>query len=1278
MGRPERPLDPDNGLVQRLAHELRELRRAAGSPSYRTMAKAAGFSSTSLSIAASGRKLPSLAVLQGYVRACGGDPAEWEPRWKDADAEVAGTLREEAPDTAPPYRGLARFEPADHALFFGRDRLVEETRALVCEHRFAVLFGASGSGKSSLLRAGLIPHLRTEIGQRGRPALLRVLTPGPRPAETYGHLLTPGEDEPEIWVVVDQFEEVFTLCRDKVERDRFLDLLLAARDPDSRLRVVVAVRADFYARCAEHRELAEALRGAGLLVGPMSADELREAVVGPAQAAGLLVERELTARIVDEVLDQPGALPMLSHALLETWRRRRSRMLTLTAYEAVGGVRGAIAATAEEVYGQLSEAQARTARQLLLRLIEPGQGNADTRRPLARAELDEWDGDEVPVVVDRLARARLLTVDEDGVQLAHEALITCWPRLRCWIEESREQLRHHRRLTEAARAWLEHDRDPEALYRGSRLLRAEELFADEYGGLTVPERAFLAAALEAREAERRAATATARRSRTLMGVLSAVLVVALVSGLAAWTQHADNEERRTDDAARRVAEVADGLRTTDPRTAMLLGAAAWRISPLPEARRALLGSLTQPERDTFTDPATDADADRLLVDSGRTLISSDSGTWRTWDLATGRRTASGRLPEGSLITAGPGARVLAVAGEGGVRLWDTVARQRTGGLGRVPANWADVRFSPDGATFLVSTTDGRVQLRSVADGRLLFATRGSADLSDVASGPDGRLVAVCPEGQAPRLWNIRTRQPVHGSWERSRKLCDEDSTVIFGGGGGKGGGGGRFAVLSVAGRRAEGNGPTGISGNTGVRVWDPDTGHQVADIRSLGVASAVFSPDGAMLATADDSEIRVWRLSDPGAPVFRHTLNNQSLSAPLTWVPGRHPTLRYLEERTVHTLDIGQAATSAWLKDPLENVLLSPDEHTLAVADRLHSGLRSTGGTPMGVRYRFRLLDTRDGHVLATLPSAPPPVSDDPALPMDPQSMMAVTAFSPDGTTFAYGVSAPGVPTAPQRITVWDVGRHRARTTLRVPNSGSVGAVAALALSPAGHHLYATRLGDSGRMDAEVWDLTRQRRTGVLKGLEGLPLAARPDGRLLVGDNRAVHLPTGRLTAPPLLQGAEIGALAFSPDGSLLTAGDWAGRIALWDGDLRRGKGVMRSVFPTPIEGGPEGVEALAVSPDGRTLAVSGDRGTLQLWDISTRQPLGGPLTTPGDAIQTLAFAADSTTLYAGSAHVPVQRYSIDPARAVRAVCARAAGELTRAQWDTYVPDAGFRRVCGN
>ncbi|TCR16897.1 helix-turn-helix domain-containing protein [Streptomyces sp. BK205] len=249
MGRPERPLDPAAGPVARLAHELRELRKAAGSPSYRKMAEASAFSATTLSQAAAGERLPSLAVVRGYVQACGGDPDAWEPRWKDADAEVAGEVRDDAEDVVP-YRGLARFEPADQGLFFGRSRLTDDLLQLVCGHRFAAMFGASGSGKSSLLRAGLIPRLQKEITGRGRPAVLRVLTPGDRPAATYGHLLTPGPDEPESWVVVDQFEEVFTLCRDRAERARFIDLLLAARDPDSRLRVLIAVRADFYPAAA--------------------------------------------------------------------------------------------------------------------------------------------------------------------------------------------------------------------------------------------------------------------------------------------------------------------------------------------------------------------------------------------------------------------------------------------------------------------------------------------------------------------------------------------------------------------------------------------------------------------------------------------------------------------------------------------------------------------------------------------------------------------------------------------------------------------------------------------------------------------------------------------------------------------------------------------------------------------------------------------------------------------------------------------------------------------
>ncbi|MEU0190988.1 hypothetical protein ABZ250_14155 [Streptomyces afghaniensis] len=1236
MGRPERPVDPEAGPVQQFAHELRELRRAAGGPSYRSMARVAGFSMAALAKAASGERLPSLAVLQGYVRACGGDPAEWELRWKGAQAEAARAPVPGEEDTSPPYRGLARFEPDHRELFFGRDRLVEELRELVSGHRFAVLFGASGSGKSSLLRAGLIPRLREEIERRDHPAVLRILTPGERPATTYGHLLTPAEGEPESWVVVDQFEEVFTLCRDPAERSRFIDLLLAARDPDNRLRVLIAVRAGFYARCTEHWGLSDSLRGAALPVAPMTADELREAVVKPAQAVGLLVERELTARILEEVLDQPGALPMLSHALLETWRRRCGRMLTLAAYEAVGGVPGAVAATAEEAYAGLSPGQRRTARQLLLRLVEPGQNTPDTRRPLARADMDEWTDPEVPRVVERLADARLLTVDEDGVQLAHEALITSWPRLRRWIDEDRERLRHHRRLTEAARAWLEHGRDPGALYRVTSLAHAEKLFADD-SSLTVTERSFLLAAVEAREGERRAAARIARRSRLLFTSLSVVLVVALVAGLAAWQQHRDIERQRADTAARRVAAVADALRTTDPRTAMLLSVAAWDVSPLPESRRALLGALAQPEEDTFTDPtARSGSSSRNLADSGRTLLSVDGRAWRTWDVTTGRRIASGRLPDATVLEAGPDARVLSIAEGNGVRLWDTAAGRWTGAL--EPEN-AKVDFGASGRSYLVADSDdGRVRLRSVTDGKVLFETQPGGE-GTAAVGADDRLVAVCPAGKAPQVWDTVSHRALPGAWEEARGSCgDSPGTLVFSGS--------RLAVLS----------------ERGVRVWDTASGNQVADLDDPGVDCATFSKDGDFVATAGSQEIRVWRLSDPAAPVFRHALNQQSLSCLLAWDPTR-PVLRYLEGGTVHSLDLAAAVTSTWRGQPLAEELLSPDGRTLATAERF------------GTHYRFQLRDTRDGRVLRTLPD-PPPVLLDRTPRVDAPDTRAVMAFSTDGTALAYGVSAVYSTAAPQRIMVWDVTHSRARAALDLVPTTYAAGVVAIALGPGGRTLYTVRNPSPNEWSSEAWDTMRHRRTAVLPGPAGPQLAVRPDGRLLAGDERVVR--AGKAVARDLVQGGLITALAFAPDGSRLAAGDVTGRVGLWDGTLRQRAGMLRNVFPAALDGLPESVTALAISPDGTTLAVGGSAGTLQLWETATQQPLGGPLTTPGDAIDTLAFSPDGGTLHAGSAHVPLQRYTLDTHRALMEVCARAGGaRLTRTQWRTYLPDVPYRRVCG-
>ncbi|MCX5257815.1 helix-turn-helix domain-containing protein [Streptomyces canus] len=1269
MGRPERPLDPDAGPVQRFAHELRLLRREAGNPSYRAMAQRTGVSVTTLSRAAAGDRLPSAEAVLAYARACDACPDEWESRWKAAAEEIAGaqaavrdgacTADEEAKS---PYRGLARFEPGDRELFFGRDRLVAELLDLVSKHQFAAVVGASGSGKSSLLRAGLIPACRETAQSLGRPAALRILTPGVHPAATYGHLLTPRDGDPDSWLIIDQFEEVFTLCRDRAERTRFIDLLLMARDPASRLRVVIAMRADFFGQCAEHPELAGALRHCGLLVGPMSPSELREAVTGPAAAAGLVVERELTARVVDDVVDEPGGLPMLSHALLETWRRRRGRVLTLAAYEAAGGVHGAIAATAERAYGALPPAQVRTARRLLLRLIAPGEGTPDTRRSVTRAELDEWSDPELPSVIEQLAVARLLALDGDTVELAHEALISCWPRLSRWIAEDRVRLCEHRRLGEAARAWLELGHDPGALYRGTRLDRASALFApgaergaEHDGGhdgghdagrddLTATERAFLTAALDARDDERRAATRTRQRIRRLAATLSALLAVALMIGLVAWQQHRTELRDNRETTARRVAEVADTMRTTDPRTAMLLSLAAWRIAHLPETRSVLLGALNEAEQDAFTDPGQGSEARRFLVDSGRILLSVNGRTWRTWSTVSHRAIASGRLPAGNSPagTASADGRVLALDGARGERLWDVSSGHWTGAAHALSDAYT-VTFDADPRSYLVSGTDQpRVWVRAVTDGRPLFQARVDSD-ANVAGTADGRLVAVCPVSGPLEVRDTVHHRDLAGGWASAGQnhCADANSELELDAGG--------HWLAAVS--------------STGVRVWNITSGRRIADISGPGTTFASFSKDGRFLAAAGSGVLTVWRLSAPQAPVFGQSLYGRRLHGGLAWDPDGH-ALRYLEGGTVHTLELGAAVTSVWRGGPLSKVLLSPDGRTLATAEQ------SGGG------YVFRLLDPGSGRLLRTLPAAPFPDPADGAGPIEVGYALPLMAFSPDGKTLAYGVSAPGRVAWTQSLTLWDLALGRLRTRLDLAPSSPGMAAARIALGPGGRTLVAVRQQFEG-WNSEVWDTASRRRTAVLGDVDPTALALRPDGRLLVGGDHLARLPSGPVTARQLSLGEEIEAVAFSADGSRVAVGDASGRVALWDGSLSHRLGVLPSLFlVTSATGSPQVVSALAFSPDGSTLAVAGEGGTLQLWDTADQHLLGSGLSTPGEAITSLAFTPDGATLDATSPHVPLQRYPVNPTYAATQICARTGTTLSPAQWHTYIPEAAYLSVC--
>src|SRR3954468_5141432 len=751
-GRREVPLDPAAGPVQRFAFELRKLRLEADAITYRSLAQRAGYSVTTLSQAAVGEQLPTLPVVLAYAGSCGAAPAEWEARWKAAVEESADDDSRDDAGSLAPYRGLARFETGDSDLFFGREQLTTDLVDLLRRRRFAAVFGPSGSGKSSLLRAGLIPVLRRAQAPGPRPAAIRILTPGERPARSHAPLLTPalpreGDEGADTFLIVDQFEEVFTLCHDTAERARFIDLLLTARQPESRLRVLLAVRGDFYGRCAEHRELAEALRDANLLTGAMSRTELRDAVVKPATAAGLTVERTLTTRLVDEVADAPGGLPLLSHALLETWRRRRGKTLTMAGYEAAGCLDGAIAKTAEKIYGRFTEDQAAAARRGLLRMVAPGDGTPDTRRPVEREELGGADR-----VVEALTGARLLTLDGDTVEIAHEALLTAWPRLRGWIEEDRERLRVHRNLSEGAHAWQELGREEGALYRGSRLAAAQEHF----GGapredLTDLEHAYLKSSRDHEHKGR-------RRSRLVLTTVTAALCLALVAAGLAVGQWRSAVAAQHLAQSRQLAAESGALMDSDPDLAALLAVHAYRTGPTREATAALYAAAALPLRERLVGGTEPVDSIALSPDGRTVAANSRDGKVRIWSLPGGRlrHTFTG-YDSGEVAVFSPDGGTLAAAfargADGMIGLLDPDTGRK---LRTITVHGGSVRgmaFSPDGRT-VAAATSTTVRVWDMATGRKLGGFTGHPDPEAVAFGPDGRTVAAVGFDGLVRVWDV--------------------------------------------------------------------------------------------------------------------------------------------------------------------------------------------------------------------------------------------------------------------------------------------------------------------------------------------------------------------------------------------------------------------------------------------------------------------------------------------------------------------------------------------
>jgi len=527
---------------------------------------AVGYSEAQIGRLEKNQRRPDLTALKAlFIPAL---HLESEPEFIARFMELAQSARQEdapAPGIAP-YKGLLFFDEVDAELFFGRENLTAHLAdrvsdlAIDSSLRFLAVVGASGSGKSSLVRAGLAVALKHTGWD------VRIFTPGADPLTALEMQLELDQvkaGSAQLLILVDQFEETFTLCRDESERVSFIEKLLSlAQEPSRKMAVVIALRADFYSHCAQYPLLRQAVAAEQEYIGQMTAEELRRAIEEPARRGGWEFEPGLVDVLLQDIgahgshEPEPGALPLLSHALLATWERRRGRTFTLAGYRASGGVRGAIAETAESVFtDQLNQTQQELARDVFLRLTELGEGTEDTRRRAALNELvrQSAEATQLRIVLNTLAEARLITLNEDSAEVAHEALIREWQRLHEWLTHDREGLLLRRHLTESAYEWEARGHDPAELYRGARLAQTREWASANEETLNASERAFLAASVEQeqhdaleREAQRQreleaaqklaetqshAAQQLRRRAVYLVGVLVLAIIAALTAGV---------------------------------------------------------------------------------------------------------------------------------------------------------------------------------------------------------------------------------------------------------------------------------------------------------------------------------------------------------------------------------------------------------------------------------------------------------------------------------------------------------------------------------------------------------------------------------------------------------------------------------------------------------------------------------------------------------------------------------------------------------------------------
>jgi DNA-binding SARP family transcriptional activator/WD40 repeat protein len=1169
-----------------------------------------------------------------------------------------------------PYKGLASFEDTDAEYFCGREQMVAALTTRLAGSRLVGIVGASGVGKSSILRAGLLPALAAGALPGSETWEYVVMRPGSHPAAALSKAVRDRNRARPLLLAVDQLEEAFTACDDPSERDRFMtELARLALEPDGGTTVVVALRADFYGRCGDNAPFARLLSGDHVLVGRMSREDTLRAVEVPAAAVGLVLEPGLAATMVDDVGDEPGGLPLLQTALLELWAARRGSELTLESYRSLGGVRGAVARLAERAYSQLDDDGKDAARSVMMRLVA-GDGPTAVRRRAPLTELDLDVSRTRRTALDALIGWRLVTVSGEAVEVSHEALLSEWPRLERWMSEDREGRQVHVHLATAAGAWDHEGRDPAELYRGARLAVALEWSAGHASELNQIEADFLARSTQESQREVLAQRRRNRQLRALLAGAGVLLILAVTAGVIAGVQR--SHARRAAVAARHSASVAQRSATaalaqslgaqaiSEPQIdrALLLAVEGVRLADSPATRADLLATLLRSPQivASYYTPGDVRPGSLAVSPDGSRLAVGEYGTAvEIYSTAKRARLAVLHVPDVIAVAYTPDNRTLAVFSVDGLHLFDTGTNRPRRFL-PLPTGAGDptecVRclVIAGGGRYALTTMDVGGPAQAPVPSVVRWDLRTGAVRTDPFGGSGGTLLAtaggrevVLPGLQDSAIvWNPRTMQPI----DRVRLPAGEDLEAVSPSG----------DTLALA----------TSSGGIAFLNTRTDAASPPVNGGPTALLAATFTPDGRTLLTAGgDGRVAIWDAAT-GSLVQTdagHSIATQELAV----TPDGHTAYTAALDGSVIAYDL---TGRHGLGIPFGNTLLryggpwfSARRDASQVALPLQDGrVQLLSGPGLGHSTFFDAFPDR--RPLAWAQYSP-----------DGRELVVGAGFSDrqDETGQLPGAALASVAGAAPRRLGELTGFRR----------GSRSGFDAVAFTPDGRRLIAVgawgsdyQHGSIGEFDARTGHII-----GRVVGVSGVPFSVSlsPDGtRAAVGfAGGRVEIVSAhtlrRVTARQVVHAdgnSDIMAIAFSPAGDTIAVGDDAGAVHLVNAttlepEFSQLQLVAGNVF------------SLSFTSDGSLLAASGTDATTHVIDVAAWRPVIPPFAEPGEDWTTSQFAGDDRLLtfsQAGTGHL----YPLSLTALVSHACRVAHRNLTTDEWNEFLPGRPYRPACAS